>query len=295
MDKRLMGVFAPITTPFTADERVDYAGLEKNMAFYAKARIQGYLALGSNGENKSLTNEEKIEVLRIIIENKRPDQTVMAGCIFESTYETIAFAKKFSDMGADFLTLLPPSYFKKQMTDEVLIKYFTDVASAVDTPCLVYNAPQFCAGTTLSVKLVKEIANHPNIVGIKDSSTGNIENYLFAARDKMSVMAGSANFFMNTLLMGGSGGIVSLANAFPDIVADLYDLVMARDYEKMYAHNERVYQMNQAVSGKGGVAAVKYAMDLAGLVGGNTRLPLLPLAEDIKKGIKSYLENAGMI
>jgi len=295
MDKKLMGVFAPITTPFTADQKVDYDGLEKNMAYYAKARIQGYLALGSNGENKSLTNDEKIEVLRIIIENKRADQTVMAGCIFESTFETIEYAKKFAAMGADYLTLLPPSYFKRQMTDDVLVKYFTDVASAVTTPCLVYNAPQFCAGTTLSVKLVKEISSHPNIVGIKDSSTGNIEKYLFAARDKMSVMAGSANFFMTTLLMGGTGGIVSLANAFPDIVADLYELVVAKDYEKAFALNERVFQMNSAVSGKGGVAAVKYAMDLAGLAGGDPRLPLLPLGEDIKKEIKSYLVNAGMI
>jgi 4-hydroxy-2-oxoglutarate aldolase len=295
MDKKLMGVFAPITTPFTADEQVDYAGLEKNMAFYAKSRIKGYLALGSNGENKSLTNEEKIKVLQIVIDNKRADQTVMAGCIFESTFETIEYAKKFAAMGADFITLLPPSYFKKQMTDDVLLKYFTTVADAVSVPCLVYNAPQFCAGTTLSVKLVKDVSNHPNIVGIKDSSTGNIEGFLFAVRDQMNVMAGSASFFMNTLIMGGSGGVISLANAFPDITQDLYELVIAKDYEKAFALNERIFQMNQAVSGKGGVAAVKYAMDLAGLVGGNPRLPLLPLAEDTRKSIRSYLETAGMI
>lgn len=295
MDKKLMGVFAPITTPFTADEQVDYAGLKKNMEFYAKARLQGYLALGSNGENKSLTNEEKIEVLRVIIENKRPDQTVMAGCIFESTFETIAFARKFAEMGADYLTLLPPSYFKNQMTDDVLIRYFTTVADAVDKPCLIYNAPQFCAGTTLSVKVIKAVSDHPNIVGVKDSSTGNIEKYLFAARDKMSVMAGSANFFMNTLVMGGTGGILSLANAFPDITADLYDLILARDWEKAFALNERVFQMNSAVSGKGGVAAVKYAMDLAGLAGGNPRLPLLPLDEATRQSIETYLKKDGII
>ena len=295
MNKKLMGVFAPITTPFTADEKVDYAGLKRNVAYYAKTRLQGYLALGSNGENKSLTNEEKIKVLQVIIDNKGASQTVMAGCIFESTFETIEYAKKFAKMGADFITLLPPSYFKKQMTDEVLIKYFTTVADAVDVPCLVYNAPQFCAGTTLSVKLVKEISNHPNIVGIKDSSTGNIENYLFAVREKMNVMAGSANFFMTALLMGASGGVISLANAFPEITQDLYELVQTREYEKAFALNERIYQMNQAVSGKGGVAAVKYAMDLAGLAGGNPRLPLLPLAEDSKVSIKTYLKIAGMI
>lgn len=295
MDKKLMGVFAPITTPFLENGEVDYKGLKKNMEFYSNSKIQGYLALGSNGENKSLTNDEKLDVLKIIIENKGKQQVVMAGCIFESTFETIYYAKKMQDLGADYLTLLPPSYFKKQMTDPVLLKYFTDVADAVQTPCLVYNAPQFCGGTTLSVNLVKELAMHPNIFGIKDSSTGNIENFLFAARDLFNVMAGSANFFMTTIVMGGTGGVISLANAFPEITNDLYQLVYTRQYEKAFILNEKILRLNKTVSGSGGVAAVKYAMDLAGLVGGNPRLPLLPLDEETKKTIKSKLGAEGMI
>jgi len=295
MDKRLMGVFAPITTPFTESGAVDYEGLERNMDFYAKSGIQGYLALGSNGENKNLMNDEKEQVLKIIIDNKAKDQSVMAGCIFESTYETIMYAKKFEKMGADFLTLLPPSYFKAQMTDPVLIKYFNDVANAVDTPCLVYNAPQFCAGTVLSVNLLKEVAKNPRIAGVKDSSTGNIENILFAVRDKINVMAGSANFFMTTLLMGGTGGVVSLANILPGIVNDLYKLVIEKKYEEAFALNEKVLKLNKGVSGSGGVAAVKYGMDLAGLTGGCARLPLLPLSEDKKAPIKALLEAEGMI
>ena len=94
------------------------------------------------------------------------------------------------DLGADFITLLPPSYFKKEMTDPVLLKYFTDVASSLTTPCLVYNAPQFCGGTTLSVNLVKEVAKHPNIVGVKDSSTGNIESFLACSKRYFQCYAG---------------------------------------------------------------------------------------------------------
>jgi 4-hydroxy-2-oxoglutarate aldolase len=292
---KLSGVFAPITTPFKENGELDLKGLEKNMEFYAKSGIKGYLALGSNGENKSLTNDEKLKVLEGIMKNKAPDQVVMAGCIFESTFETIDMAKKMEAYKPEFFTLLPPSYFKKQMTDPVLLKYFSDVADAVNTPCLVYNAPQFCGGITLSVNLIKDLAKHPNIVGIKDSSTGNIESILFAVRDKFNVLAGSANFFMTTLLMGGCGGIVSLANAFPAITVELYNLIIAKDYEKAIALNDRVIQVNKSVSGKGGVAAVKYAMDLAGLVGGNPRLPLLPLSDEIKSSIKSKLEAEGLI
>jgi 4-hydroxy-2-oxoglutarate aldolase len=269
--------------------------LRGNMEFYANSRLKGYLALGSNGENKSLTNEEKVKVLETIVKNKGADQTVMAGCIFESTKETIEFAKIAQDLGADYITLLPPSYFKKQMTDPVLLRYFTDVAGSLSTPCLVYNAPQFCGGTTLSVNLVKELAQHPNIVGIKDSSTGNIENFLFAVRDKFNVMPGSANFFMNGLLMGAPGGVVSLANIFPDITDELYTLTINKKYEEAFKLNEKILQLNKTVSGSGGVAAVKYGMDLAGLNGGDPRLPLLPLTEDLKKKIKDYFQKEGMI
>ncbi len=295
MDSRLKGVFAPITTPFDQDGEVSWAGLEKNMETYAASRLAGYLALGSNGENKSLSNAEKEKVLSTIVTRKGKGQLVMAGCIFESTKETIEYAKRFEGLGADYLTLLPPSYFAKQMSDAVLLKYFTDVAGAVRTPCLVYNAPQFSAGVTLSVPLIKDLAKHPNIVGMKDSSTGNIEGFLFAVRDQFAVMAGSANFFLSALFMGATGGVISLANAFPPIACELYELAVSRQYEKAIALNEKVLRLNKGVSGKGGVAAVKYAMDLAGLAGGNPRLPLLPLKDEDRDGLKKTLEREGMI
>jgi 4-hydroxy-2-oxoglutarate aldolase len=284
MEKKLMGVFAPITTPFDEKGEVAYEMLIDNMKFYAKSGLKGYLALGSNGENKSLTTQEKTKVLDTIIRHKGTNQFVMAGCIFESTKETIEFAKIAEGLGSDFITLLPPSYFKKEMTDSVLLRYFSDVANSIKKPCLVYNAPQFCGGTVLSTGLIKDLAKHPNIIGVKDSSNAaNIEGYLFAVRDVFNVMPGSANFFMNALFMGANGGVISLANVFPDMTCDLYDLIVAKKYEEA------------SVSGTGGVAAVKYAMDLAGLYGGLPRLPLLPLGDDVKKKIQDYLKKEELI
>jgi 4-hydroxy-2-oxoglutarate aldolase len=295
MDTKLMGVFAPISTPFDEKGDVAFDKLIENMKFYAKSSLKGYLALGSNGENKSLTNTEKEEVLATIIQNKGAEQVVMSGCIFESTRETIEFAKIAQSLGTDFITLLPPSYFKKEMSDPVLLKYFSDVASSVTTPCLVYNAPQFCGGTTLSVSLVKDLAKHPNIVGVKDSSTGNIENFLLAVRDTFNVLAGSANFFMNGLIMGATGGVISLANVFPEITCELYNLTVNKKYEEAFKLNEKVFLLTKAVSGTGGVAAVKYGMDLAGLYGGNPRPPLLPLSADLRKKMEEYFKKEGLI
>jgi 4-hydroxy-2-oxoglutarate aldolase len=294
-DKKLMGVFAPISTPFAPSGEVDYEGLAKNVGIYAKSGIKGYLALGSNGENKSLANDEKLEVLKTIIRNKGDGQSVMAGCIFESTAETIGMAKEMAALKADFVTLLPPSYFKKQMTDDALFKYFSDVADSIDTPCLVYNAPQYAGGVGLSVNLLKRCASHGNIVGVKDSSTGNMESILFALRDKFNVMSGTINNFLQAMTMGGVGGVLSMANSFPGICVELYALLVEKKYEEAIKLNDRALRINKAISGKGGVAAVKYAMDLAGFSGGVPRLPLLPLDDDAKAGLRESLKAFGLI
>jgi 4-hydroxy-2-oxoglutarate aldolase len=294
-DKKLAGVFAPISTPFTVEGKVDYEELEKNMGVYAKSGIKGYLALGSNGENKSLTNDEKLDILKMIIDNKASEQVVMAGCIFESTAETIDMGKKMTHLGADFLTLLPPSYFKKQMTDDVLCKYFSDVADSVDIPCLVYNAPQYAGGVVLSVGLLKRCASHKNIAGVKDSSTGNIESILFALRDKFSVMAGSINNFFQAMTMGGVGGVLSLANSFPGICVELYSMLAEKKFAEAIELNDKALRLNKAISGRGGVASVKYAMDLAGLAGGVPRLPLLPLDDEEKTAMRKNLRSFGVI
>jgi len=295
MEQKLMGVFAPIGTPFTPDDQVDYAGLAKNVKYYAEAGLKGYLALGSNGENKSLTNDEKLKVLDTIIKNKGADQVVMAGCIFESTRETVDMAKEMEKYSPDYFTLLPPCYFKKQMTDDALYKYFTDVADAVRTPCLLYNAPQYAGGVGLSVGLLKRCAVHPNIKGVKDSSSGDMAGILFALRDTFSVLAGSVNNFFTAMTMGGIGGVISLANSFPHLPVKLYHLLVEKKYEEALALNDRLLQINKIVSGKSGVAAVKYAMDLNGLVGGTPRLPLLPITEEEKAAIQSKLQAEGLI
>ncbi|HWQ05745.1 MAG TPA: dihydrodipicolinate synthase family protein [Feifaniaceae bacterium] len=293
--QNLSGVFAPITTPFFANGEIDYEGLKRNMERYAKSPLKGYLALGSNGENKSMLTEEKLRVLEIIVKNKGAHQVVMTGCIAESTFETASIAKQACAIGTDYVTLLSPNYFKKQMTDAALLKYFTDVADSVSEPCLAYCAPQFTGGITLSNSLVKQLAAHPNIVGMKDSSTGNMDGYLMAAPADFCVMAGSANFFLSALIGGATGGVISLANAFPEITVKLYDLFKAGDYEACFTLNREILLLNGAVSGKGGVAAVKYAMDLAGFAGGYPRLPLLPLEEADKASIQRALSEKGLI
>jgi 4-hydroxy-2-oxoglutarate aldolase len=109
------------------------------------------------------------------------------------------------------------------------------------------------------------------------------------------VISGTINNFFGAMILGGVGGILSLANSFPRITVELYDLLANKKYDEAVTLYDRVLQINKIVSGKGGVAAVKYAMDLAGLMGGEPRLPLVPLGELERDAIKTKLHAEGLI
>ena len=146
-------------------------------------------------------------------------------------------------------------------------------------------------------ELVQRCADHPNIVGVKDSSTGNMESILFAVKDKpdFTVMSGSVNNFFTAMTMGGAGGVLSLANSFPEITVELYGLLVNKQYADAIALNTHLLEINRAIGGAGGVAAVKAAMDMNGLAGGDPRLPLLPLTAEQKEALKAKLKGFGLL
>lgn len=291
---KLSGVFVPISTPFAPNEEVEYDALRHNMDRYAQSGVLGYLALGSNGENKSLTEEEKLRVLEVIIKHKGPRQVVMAGATYEAQRDTERFFRQAADLGADFGLLLSPAYFRKQMTDGVLYRYFSTVADASPIPLLVYNAPSFC-GVTLSPQLVGRLSSHPNIVGMKDSAPSGIEAFLAFETDRFHVLAGSVNFLFPAMLRGSVGGTVSLANYFPNLAVELFLCGKARDELRGVALQERATRINNAIAGKYGVPGVKAAMTLAGFRGGIPRRPLLPLSIDQRVELKAFLVAEGLL
>ncbi len=291
--KRVTGIFAPITTPFINDE-VSLEQFRENIKKYRETPLSGLFVIGSNGEAKSLTENEKLKILEIAVQEKGDHQKVMAGTGYESTRQTIAFSKKAQDMGADLVSLVTPSYFKKSLTDEVMIRYFTDVADALDIPVFAYNAPGF-TGMTLSGKVIEKIAQHPNIWGMKDTSPAGLAGYLEVCGEDFDLFAGTVNTLFIGLSLGASGGVVSLANAFPEPCCAMYEKFMAGDVAGAREMHSILFRLNQAVSGAAGVAGVKYAMELGGYHGGPPRLPLFPISEDAKERIKNAVSEAEIL
>ncbi|MBT8344729.1 MAG: dihydrodipicolinate synthase family protein [Desulfofustis sp.] len=289
MSPLLSGVYAPIGTPFV-NEEVAYDQLAGNMEKYAASKLSGYLAIGSNGECVSLSEQEKDKVLETIVASKAPHQKVLAGANAESTKLTIDQCKRVADLGADFASVLTPCYFKKKLTDQAMTRYYLDVADGSPIPVACYNAPGF-TGMTISTATLKAIASHGNIIGIKDTSPGMIGSYLRATEGlDFDVFSGTANTLFPAMMMGATGGIISLANVFPDVCATLYDRCIADDLAGARELHLVIGNLNSAVSGSYGVAGVKYASEVAGFRGGEPRLPLLPLQDSDKESIRRAIE-----
>jgi 4-hydroxy-2-oxoglutarate aldolase len=294
--QKLSGVFAPVVTPFQNDQP-DLDALAFNLRKLNQTDLTGYLALGSNGEIESLTDEERLLVLEVFAQEKG-DKVVMVGTGCESTKETIEKSHVAAQMGFDYASVLTPHYHAKQMDGPTLRRYYERIAEAVSAaPVLLYNAPQFAGGVQIPPKVVAELSRHPNIVGMKDSAAAGPGRFLaeIDPDGDFSVLAGGINFFYSSLHVGATGGVLSLANVVPDACTELYDLFTRGMYDRARELSAGLIRLNQAISGAWGVAGVKAAMDLVGLRGGRPREPLAPVPADAVTQIKEALVNEGFL
>jgi dihydrodipicolinate synthase/N-acetylneuraminate lyase len=169
----LEGIYAAVPTPFYSDERVYYRKLEANIARYSRTLLSGMLLLGSTGEAPELDDGETREVLRVAAEAAVPEKVLIAGIGRESVKATVALAEAAAEFRYDVVLVRTPTYYADQMTPAAVLHYFRSVADRSPLPVLLYNIPR-CVPYNIPAELVAELAQHPNILGIKDSS-GSVE------------------------------------------------------------------------------------------------------------------------
>src|SRR5260221_14125119 len=167
------GVFAALTTPFAADDSVALADLKQNIQRYNATGLAGYAVQGSTGESVLLSRAEWDSVLVAAKEAASPQKRLLAGAGAESTAETIERTKRAAELGYDAALVKTPYYYKPAYKPEVLIAHYRRVADESPIPVLLYSIPQF-TGIALAAADVAALAEHPNIIGIKDSS-GNVQ------------------------------------------------------------------------------------------------------------------------
>lgn len=167
------GIFAATTTPFYPDERVYFRKIEANMARYSRSLLAGMVVLGSTGEGNMLDDAETREVLQVAANATAPEKVLIAGVGRESVKATVELAAAAAEFRYDAVLVRTPSYYVSQMGDAGVLHYFRSVADRSPLPVLLYNIPRFVP-YQIPVEVIGELAQHPNIIGIKDSS-GSME------------------------------------------------------------------------------------------------------------------------
>jgi 4-hydroxy-2-oxoglutarate aldolase len=224
------------------------------------------------------------------------DRLFIAGTGCESTSATIALTREAARIGADAAIVVTPFYYKARMDGAAQIAHFRALADASPIPILIYNVPGF-TGVDLAADTVATLSQHPNVIGMKDSSGGLVKmsDMIRLAHPEFQMLAGSASFLYPGLCCGAVGAIMALANAAPEACAELYHLYQAGRHAEAQALHLRLQAPNAAVTGRFGVAGLKYAMDLVGYYGGPVRPPLLALTAEQQAIVKRIFTDAGLV
>ena len=278
------GIIPPVPTPFTQTGDVDIATL-KRLLERLEPGVDGFLLLGSNGEAALLTEAERrqvIEAARAVVPETKP---LLVGTGGEATRLVAARNQAAFELGADAVLVLPPHYYPAAMTEAVLQKHYETLANESPLSVLLYNIPSVTT-LALSPTLIATLAQHQNIVGLKDSS-GNVAALTETMRrtsQDFQVMTGNAPTLLAALTLGARGGILAVANVAARPCRELYDAFCRGDLETARALQFSLNPLAQAVTTRFGVPGLKAAMKLQGLDAGYPRAPLLEFTDTAELG-----------
>lgn len=292
MTEKLRGVLIPTVTPFDDRGALSIPMMEDNFTKWNRTNVRGYMVLGSNGEFRSLSDDESLTVVARALELKA-DKTLIVGVGRESLRLTLAFLGKVVALGpgVDYVSVLTPHYFAKLMDDAALVEYYAAIADYSPVPVLLYVAPGFANSVAVSPAALRSLAGHPNIHGLKDTSPAMMLDYFLSAggRDDFAVLAGSLNTLLTCLTLGGEGGVVSAANYFPAQCADLTDLYFAGEHQKAVERYVELQHVVKETGAKRGIASLKCCMNLCGFSGGRPRLPVQALSAEEENAMRATL------
>ena len=286
----LAGVYPALTTPFAADGSVSLGDLKYNIDRYNSTGLAGYVVLGSTGESILLSRAEMDGILATVKEAAGQGKRLIAGTGAESTAETIERTKRAAEAGYHLALVKTPHYYKPAYKPDVLIAHYRRVADASPIPVLLYSVPIF-TGVTLEAPEVGVLSEHPNIVGIKESSghVMRVAEMVAAAPADFQVLTGSAPTLLAGLMVGAKGAILALASALPEKCVELFELVRAGQIEQARDLQKVLLKVSKVVASEHAIAGVKFAMNQRGYRGGIPRLPLVPLSEAYRQRILESL------
>lgn len=289
--RELGGIAVPTITPFDSDGKLDESAYRELIEWWIAQGVAGICPCASNSEAIYLSSEERVRLIKIAVESGRGRVAVIAGTGFPGTQATIEMTGVATRLGADAALIVTPFYLP--LSQEDLAAHYRRVAEAAELPLLLYNVPKF-TGVNLQAETVAGLSCIEKIVGIKDSGGDlrQIERIISLAQPGFTLLAGSGNLLYDTLRLGGSGGILALANIAPAECAQIYKLHSEGRLEAAQQLNRKLVELNQAITSGFGIPGLKAALRIRGLPAGYPRSPLRPVSGVQEAEIQSILNRA---
>ena len=290
---KLDGLLLPITTPFHADESIDFAGLTANIKKWTEAGANGYVVLGSTGERVNLHEHEYLAVIEATRAVGPETLTFIVGAGQQSTRATIKETERAAHAGAQALLVITPNYYRSAITQEALIHHYSAVADNSPVPIILYSVPDL-TGIRIEPETAARLSEHQNIIGMKDSSSDIIKfaEAVRTVREPFALIVGNGTVFNEALQTGARGGILAVGCAAPEICLAVYRAVESGDLDRARALQQRLTPLARAVTATYGIGGLKAAMDMAGYVGGAVRAPLRSPNEEARAEIQRLLRDA---
>ncbi|MFN7710699.1 MAG: 4-hydroxy-tetrahydrodipicolinate synthase [Holosporales bacterium] len=286
------GSIVALLTPFQ-HQKVDFAALERLVAWHIDQGTQGLVVCGSTGEAMMLEADEHQQIIETAVQVAAKRIPIIAGTGVISTRQTIELSQRAERAGADGLLIVTPPYVKP--TQEGLIQHFKTIHDNTNVPIILYNNPGR-AVVTLNVETVFELAKLPRIVGIKDS-TGDLDRPVMMRQHlgpDFALLCGEDNLTLPYMMHGGDGVINVTGNIAPKLMREMMDAWHASDATRFKKARETLIPIAKMMFVEGNPVPVKYAAWRLGLCANEVRPPLLPLSATFHNQMDQTLAKAGL-
>ncbi|NLE99672.1 MAG: dihydrodipicolinate synthase family protein [Anaerolineales bacterium] len=294
---RLRGVIPPIVTPLMpGSAHIDVDALQAHVSWLSDKGVHALMPCGTTGEGPLLTIQERMEVVRRVLEVASGRTPVIAHVGAITTRESIQLAEAATAVGVDALSVVSPYYFR--ISDDALVAHFCAVAKAVpEVPVFLYNLPQ-CVGNAITPRMVEETISHaPNVVGLKDSA-GDLKllrDFISLGLPGLQVACGSDVLVFEALKLGASASVSGNANAFPEVVVELFRCYWAGDLIGAARQQALLDVVRNALRNGQSIALIKRAVEMRGLRCGPVRPPLPEVTAEEVETARVALSVAGLL
>ena len=288
------GSFVALVTPFKDDESLDETKLKELIEFQIDGGIHGIVPCGTTGESPSLSEEEHDRVIELTVETVNGRVPIIAGTGSNSTMRTLRATEHAKAAGADAALIVTPYYNKPNQ--QGLYAHYMKIADSVDIPIIIYNVPPRC-GTDILSDTVAQLAEHPNIVGLKEA-TGELKRsseLVSMCPDDFVVLSGDDINTLPILSVGGKGVISVVANVNPGDIAETCNAFKAGNIELARKLHYKTMPLAVDLFIETNPIPAKTALMLMGKLNGKLRLPLAPLTPANQETLRQTLKDAGLI